>query len=150
MTKDLNQVLFWGPKWPGNGAYEVDIQHTSKSSSNWHANQDWCETSGNVWRKCPKTGSFTYFGTQSCPKIGLLRLIFSTHLKVFAMNMWSNTDVKYWKRFEKMTKDLHFDLFWGPKWPQNWPLKPILHTPLNELANEHIKQYWCEISENFF
>ena len=39
MTKDLNQVLFWDQKWPGNWACEADIQNTSNSCSNWHVNQ---------------------------------------------------------------------------------------------------------------
>ena len=30
--------------------------------------------------------------------------------------MWSQ-----WKLFEKMTKTLNFDLFWGPKWHQSGP-----------------------------
>ena len=47
MTEDLNCDLFWRPKWLGNCASEADIQHTFKSSSNWHViNQDQCKTSG--------------------------------------------------------------------------------------------------------
>ena len=95
ITKDLNHVLFWGLKWPRNWASEAIIQHISKSSSNWHVNQDWCETSGKILRKWPKTGIFTYLGGgPKWPKIGPLRPIFSTHLKLLAMSMWSNTDVK--------------------------------------------------------
>ena len=42
---------------------------------------------------------FINFGAQSGPTIGPLRPIFSTHLKVLAMSMWSNTDVKQVKTF---------------------------------------------------
>ena len=48
------------------------------------------------------------------------------------MSMWSNTDVKPVKK----TKDLTFDQFWNP------------HTD-ESTCNEHVKQYWCETSENF-
>ena len=104
MTKERNFYLFWGPKRPGNWASGANIQHISKSNSNWHLNQDWCKTTGKCLRKWPKTGIFFYlFGVQSGPKIEPLRPILSTHLKVLAMRTWSNTDVK---RVEKMTKDL--------------------------------------------
>ena len=48
-----------------------------------------------------------------------------------------------------MTKDQNFDLFWGPKWPKSWPSGAhILHTT-KSTGNEHVKQYWCQSSENF-
>ena len=122
MTEDLNYDPFWGSNWPRNWASEADIQHTSKSSNNWQVNQDWCETSGKFLRKWPKTGIFTYFGTQSGPKIGPLRPIFSTHLrlKVFAMSMWSDTDVKMKpvKTFWESDQTLEFLLTLGPKMAQ--------------------------------
>ena len=62
VTEDLNYDLFLSPKWPGNLASEVDIQQTSKSSSNWHVNWDWCRTSGICFRKWTKTKISTYFG----------------------------------------------------------------------------------------
>ena len=96
----------WLTKWPGNWASGANIQHTSKSSPNWHAHQDWCTTSGNF---------LTYLGAQSGPKIGPLRLIFSTHLKVLGMSMWSNTVVKPVKTFWEITKHHKFFLLWGPK-----------------------------------
>ena len=39
---DLNFDLFGGPKLPQNRASDAEIQHISKSSSNWHVNGDWC------------------------------------------------------------------------------------------------------------
>ena len=64
MTEDLNDDLFRGPKWPGNWASEANIQHTFKSTSNWHVKQDSWETSGICLIKWPKTRVFTYFGAQ--------------------------------------------------------------------------------------
>ena len=96
-------------------------------------------------RKWPKTRIFT----QSDQKNWLLRSIFSTHLTVFAMSIWSNTDVKSVTTFWEMTKELNFDLLWDPKWPKNWaPEAHILHTT-ESTCNEHEKQYWCETNENF-
>ena len=41
-----------------------------------------------------RPGFLLIYGAQCGPKIGPLRPIFSTYLKLFAMSMWSNTDVK--------------------------------------------------------
>ena len=158
MTKDLNHVLFGGPKWHGNWTSEPDIQHISKSSSNWHVNQDWCKTNGNFLKKWPKTRIYTYLGTQSDPKIGLLMPIYSTHLNKFA-SMWSNILGNQWKLFEKITKDQNFHVFWDPKWPQSGPLKPIFHKPLKVLAMcmwsnidvKPVKTFWeCDQSPKFW
>ena len=68
-----------------------------------------------IFRKLPATGIFTYFGAQSGPKIGPLRPIFSTHLKVLAMSMWSNTDAKPVKTFWENDQRPEFLLILGPK-----------------------------------
>ena len=68
MTEDLNCDLFVGPKWPGNWASGANIQHTSKSSSNWHVHQDWCETSGQFFEKMIKDRNFDLFGGPKWPK----------------------------------------------------------------------------------
>ena len=66
----------------------------------------------------------------------------------------SNKHVKqYWCEtseniFEKMTKDLHFDLFGGPKWPQHWASDAHIPHTAESTWNEHLKLYWCETSEN--
>ena len=130
MTEDLNYD-FWGPKWHGKWASEANIQHTSKSRFNWHVNPDWCETSGKVLRKWPKTMIWLILGTKvaSGPKIGPLRPIFSTHLK----SSFKEHVKPYWCEigenfFEKVTKDQHFDWLWGPKWPKNWTFEThIVH-----------------------
>ena len=147
MTKDPNQVLF---KLHWNWASEADIQHASKSSSDWHVNQDWFETSGTFFLEMTKDRSFTYLGpknwtsethilhtskstcnehvkqrwcefffekvtkvltylgAQRAKKIRPLRPIFSTHLKVLVMSMWSNADVKIilrkWPKSRVFTK----------------------------------------------
>ena len=33
--------------------------------------------------------------------------------------------------------------------PKIGPLRPIFRTPLKSTCNVHVKQYWCETSENF-
>ena len=66
----------WGPKWPGKWASGANIQHTSKSSSNWREREDWSETSRTFLIKWPRPEFFTYFGAQSGPKIGPLMPIF--------------------------------------------------------------------------
>ena len=128
MTKNLNHVLFWGPKWPQNWDSRDDIQHISTSTSNWHVNQFWCESSEKM-RKWQKTGIFI-----RGPSIGPLRPIFHTPLKVLGMSMWGNTDVKHVKTFfEKMTKELNFYLFGVPKLPQNWA--SVAHIPHTSESN---------------
>ena len=120
----------WGPKWPGNWASVANIQHTSKSSRNWHVHQDWCATSGKFLRKWPKTGILTSLGAQSGPKIGPLRPIFSTHLKVIGMSMWSNTVVKPVKTFWESDQTPEIFLTLGPKMAQKLGLWGPYFTPL--------------------
>ena len=151
MSEGLNYDLFGGggPKWPGNWASGANIQHNSKSSSNWHVHQDWCETSGKLLRKW--TAIFTYFEAQSGPKFGPLRPIFSTHLKVLAMSMswkqyWCETSQNLWE--SDQTPNFLY-LRWGPKWPRNWVFEAhILHISESS-TNEHKKQDWCESRVNF-
>ena len=78
--------------------------------------------------------NFYLFGTQSGPKIGPLRPIFSLHLKVLAMSMWSNTDVNQWKPLRKWIKTWILTYFGTQNGPDIGPLRPIFHTPLKVLA----------------
>ena len=127
----MNYDLFGGRKWPGNWASRANIQHTSKSSPYWHVHKDWCATSGKFFRKLPKTGILTYLGAQSGPKIGPLRPIFSTRLKVLGMSMWSNTVVKPVKTFWESDQTPEIFLLWaqkfglwGPYFTLLWIRKP--------------------------
>ena len=113
--KTWTMIYLRGPKWLGNWASRANIQHTSKRSSSWHVHHDWCQTSGKFVRKRLKTGIFTYFGCKSGPKIGPLRTIFSTHLKVLAMSMWRNTDFKSVKTLWESDKTPQLWLTLGPK-----------------------------------
>ena len=101
------------------------------------------------FRKWPKTGILTYLGAQSGPKIGLLRPIFSTQLKVLGMSMWSNTVVKPVKTFWEITKHQKFFLLWGPKWPRNWAFEAHIFHFSEGSSIAHIKQDWCESRPNF-
>ena len=55
-----------------------------------------------------------------------------------------------WKLSEKTIKDSNFDLFWGPKWPQNWASEAQTPHAAESTCNEHVKQYWCETNENLW
>ena len=138
MTKDLNHVLFWGTKWPANWVSGANIQHISQSRQNSHVNQDWCETSGKFWQNYR---NFYLFWGPKWP-------IFSTHLKVLAMSMWSGTEVKPVKTLRKWPKTW-FWLILEPKMvPKVGSEAHITHTT-ESTCNDHVKQYWCETSENF-
>ena len=64
--------------------------------------------------------------------------------------MHTKTDAQPVEIFWENDQDRNFDLFGGPKWPQNWASEAhILHTS-KSTWNEHVKQYCCETSENFF
>ena len=124
------------------------IQHTYKSSSNCHVIQDWWETSGK-WEKWPKTGIFTYLGTQGGPKIGPLRPIFHTPLKVFTMRIWSNTDVKPVETFWESDQSPEFLHTLGSKMAKkNWAFEAHIVHISESSSNEHIKQDWCESRGN--
>ena len=47
-----------------------------------------------------------------------------------------------WTIFEKMTEDLNYDLFWGPKWLGNRA------SETNVQHNWHVNHDWCETSGN--
>ena len=99
------------------------------------------------WENDQRSEFLTYFGVQSGPKIGPLRPIFSTHLKVLAMCMWSNTDVKpvetSWENYQRT------EFWWGPKWPRNWASEAHIPHTAESTCNEHVKRCWCDTSENF-
>ena len=44
--------------------------------------------------------------------------------------------------------NLNFDSFRGPKWPNIFGASEA-HIPHKSTCNDHVKQYWCETSENF-
>ena len=74
---------------------------------------------------------------------------YSTPLKVAQIDMHTKTDAQPVEIFWENDQDRNFDLFGGPKWPQNWASEAhILHTS-KSTWNEHVKQYCCETSENF-
>ena len=127
MTKDLNHVLFWEPKWPRNWASEADIQHTFQSSSKCKPKLMWNQWK--IFEKINKDQNFYSFWGPKWLKIGHLRPIFSTHLKVIAMSMYSNTDVKPVKTFWENSPEFWLTLgskmapklgLWGPYSTHCW------------------------------
>ena len=138
-------------------ASEANIQHTSNINSwNLNLNQDWCETSGKFLRKWPETRIFTYSGAQSNPKIGPLRPISSTHLKVLVKQYWGKLSENCWR---KLPKTLNFNLFGAQNGTKIGLLRPIFHAPLKLLAMsmwsntdvKPVKKFWdCDISPEFW
>ena len=106
---------FGGLKCPDNRAYEAHILHSSKSISTEHVKQYWCWTKWNVLRKWPKTGIFTYFGAHNGPKIGTLRPIFYTPLKVAPMSMQNKIEVNTVETFWQNNRKPKFWSIWVPK-----------------------------------
>ena len=132
MTEDLNYYVFRGPKWLGNWSSEADIQHPSKSSPNWHVNQDWCETSGIFffWR-WPNGRNFYLFGGSRWSK----NLASDAHI----LHTYKSTCNGHVKQEE-------FWLIWGPK---NWAFEAHIVHITESSCNGHKKQGWCEFKGNF-
>ena len=67
------------------------------------------------WENCQRSEFSLILGAQSVPKIGSLRPIFSTHLKVLAMSTWSKTVVRPVKTFGEIDQTPEFLITLGPK-----------------------------------
>ena len=78
-------------------------------------------------------------GNLTLSELNIIKPKLNTPLKLAKIDIETKTDGKSAEYFEKMTKDQNFDIFWGPKW----------HKTSKSTCNEHVKQYWCETSENF-
>ena len=135
MNKHLNHFLFWSPKWPGNWASEVDIHHTSKSISNWHLNQDWCETRGNILSKWLKTRNCYLLTDPRWPRNGTC--------EAYVLNTSKSIRENF---LRKWPNNLTLAYFWNQNGPKIGPLRPIFHT-CKSTCNEHVKQYWYETNE---
>ena len=108
-------IYFGAPKRPGNRAFEADIHHTGKVAPTDMQTKIDGKPEEHFWAK---TGIFKYFGNKCGPKIGPLRSILSIHLKVLAMSMWNDTDVKPMKTFWEKDKRLEFWFTVGLKMAQ--------------------------------
>ena len=109
-------IYFRAPKLPGNQASEANIQHASKSSSNWHVNQDWWKQwkttkDWNLGPKWPKTWASEAHILHTCK---------NTCKWAYEAILMRNQ----WKFFEKMTKDRNFEA------PKLGPMSPIFYMPL--------------------
>ena len=82
------------------------------------------------FEKMTKDRNFDFLGAQSGPKIGPLRPIFSKHLKVLGMSMWSNTVVKPVKTFWESDQTSEIFLTLGPKMAQKLGLWDLYFTHL--------------------
>ena len=97
MTKSLNHVLFWSPKWPGNWASEAAFQHTSKNNSNWHVNQGWCGTSGKFLRKWPKTWIWIILGSNVAQKLD--------PWGPYSAHIWNYLQTFLWHAMQRLMND---------------------------------------------
>ena len=80
------------------------ILHTLKCSLKDHAKRYWWESSDTFLRKWPKTRSLDLFWG---PKIGPLRPVLYTSLKVAAKGIWNKIDVNPGQTFNKIVENLH-------------------------------------------
>ena len=129
-------------------ASEVFILQTSKSSSNEHEQQYWCETRGNFLRKRLKIAILTYLGAQNEAHIPHTSKCSSNeHIKQDQCESSGNF-FNHWKSFKKMVENLHFKFFgriWDKKVSQIWPTGTIftnthesIHImPVNQVSWSH-------------
>ena len=147
-------MIYLGPKWAGNWASEADIHHTSKSSSNWHANQDWCKTAGKRLRKWPNTCIFTYFRAQSGPEIWptgrgpFLHMPESTHSVPVNQVSWSRIKT-FLRKLPKTSKIPHFYFFLVIKDPLR-NLKQQIKILLPQLLGQYPTVVHIQISERSY
>ena len=109
MTEDWYISCLGGHKWLENRASEAHI-HTFKSASNGHADQDWCETSGKKSEKINKNQNFDLFFVQNVLRMGHLRPIFYTPLKLeimFVTKFWTITHMHVFTPFHR-----HYATVW--------------------------------------
>ena len=119
-----------------NWASEAHIPYTTESTCNEHVKQYECEISENFLRKWSDSRLLTYFGVHNGPKIGPLRPILYTPLKIAPMSIKTRLMWIQRKRHpeEKSSKTL---IFTHP-----------LHT-YKTSSNKFINQVWCESSGYF-
>ena len=135
-----------GLKWPRNWASGVNIQYTTKSSSNWHYTKTDAKPVENVWENYQSPEFLLIFWPKVDQKLWPLRSMFSTHLRVLAMSMWSNTDVKPVKIFWENGQRLEFLPIVGPKMAPNWASGAHIPHTSKITCNELVKQYWWKTS----
>ena len=96
-----------GPKITRKLGIWGDIRNTSKSSSNWHVNQNLCETSGNFFfENEQRPGFWPVWGAQSVPKnraseAHILHTFKNTcngHVKQYCREMGENLFSEYYQR----------------------------------------------------
>ena len=166
MTNDLNHVLFGAQNDPEIGLWDRHFHlfwaqsglkiRPVRSIFSIHqrvlAMSMWSNTAVKPGKTCfeemTKDLNFTNFGAQNGPKIGSLRSIFLTSLKVLAMSMWNNTMWNMLKLFEKVTKIQNFDLFWVQNDQKNWAFETHIFHIYDSSSNEQMKQDWYESSGN--
>ena len=90
----------------------TNIQHTSNGSI--YTKTD-AQAVGIFWENDQRPEFWLIWRAHGGPKIGPLRPIFSTHLKVLGMSMWSNTVVKPVKTFWESDQTPEIYLTLGPK-----------------------------------
>ena len=82
-------------------------------------------------------------------EIGPLRPIFNKPQKVAQIDMYTKTDAKPVENFWENDLRRIFTYFGAQSGPKIGPLRPVFFHISKSVCNEHVKQYWCENSENF-
>ena len=102
-----------------------------------------------LFENMTKDLNFDLFWAQNGPKIGPLRPIFHTLLKVLDTSMWSNTDMKPMKTLWGSEQSPQFWLNLGSTMAPNWIFGTHTVHIYESSPNEHIKQDWCESRGKF-
>ena len=135
-------MIYLGSKWPGNWASGANIQHTSKSSSNCHVHQGWCETTGKFCEKDQRLEFWLILGPKVSKKwpseAHILHTSKSTcneHVKQY----WCETSENFLRKWPHTSILNYFGAQKGPH---------IVHISESS-SNERIKQDWCESRASF-
>ena len=79
---------------PTNRAFGAHHWNTNKSTPYKHVKQERCDTNGKNLRKWLRPELWSILGPKMTPKIGPLRPIFNTPLRVAQIDMYTETDAK--------------------------------------------------------
>ena len=140
LLKTWTMIYLGSQNDPENWASEANIQHASKSSSNWHVHEDWCETSGKFFEKMTKDRNFYLFWSPKWSQN------WSSDAQILHTSKSTRNEAivtpYQWKFLRKWPNTRILTYFGAPKGPEIGP-QNIVHISESSF-DEHIKQDWCE------